>query len=523
MSDRRLDRGRHAGALVPLFSVPSRASWGIGEIPDIPRFARWLTAAGLDFVQLLPLNEMADGQSSPYSALSAMAIDPIFIAVPEVEDFIAIGGEAALSATDRAALEEARAAPRVAYAAVRSVKSNALRAAFGRFERDEWGRDSARAGQFRNFMWRESRWVHDYALFRALHQERNGQYWLEWPEGLRRREREAIREVSVRSESEMRYYAWLQWIAGQQWQRARCDASPVGVFGDFPFVVSADSADVWARQFEFRLDASVGTPPDAFAENGQDWGLPVYRWEPIGALGYTWLRQRARRYANLYDGFRVDHVIGFYRMFVRERDGRAGFVPPDEPSQIAQGEHILELLGESGRRIIAEDLGIVPDFMRASLARLRVPGFKVLRWEREWNVDGQPFRDPAAYPPVSVASSGTHDTDTLADWWDAAPLEERERAVELPALRAAGVSGVQPFGPLVRDALLEALFDAGSDLVIVPVQDIFGWRDRINTPAVVDQINWTWRLPWPIEDLMSEPVALERADFVRRLARKHQR
>jgi 4-alpha-glucanotransferase len=523
MSDRRFESGRHAGALVPLFSIPSRSSWGVGEIPDIPRFARWLDAAGLDFLQVLPVNEMADGQRSPYSALSAMAIDPIFIGLADLEDFGAIGGEAALPAAEQHALEEVRAAGRVEYAAVRSVKWAALGAAFARFERDEWRTGSRRAIEFRHFVEREGWWLDDYALFRALRQENGARSWLEWPEAQRNRDPVALAEARQRLEPEIRYRAWLQWIADDQWQRARRDAGPVGIFGDFPFVVSVDSGDLWARQHEFRLDASVGTPPDAFSETGQDWGLPVYRWEVMEAGEYEWLRQRVARYAELYDGFRVDHLIGFYRMFVRERNGRAGFVPPDEPSQIAQGERLLRLIGAGGPKIIAEDLGIVPDFMRASLDALRVPGFKVLRWEREWKAPGQPFRNPATYPAVSVATSGTHDTDPLADWWDGAPREERERAAELPALRAAGVSESDLFGPKVRDALLAALFDAGSDLLIVPVQDIFGWRDRINTPAVVDDDNWTWRLPWPVEALTSEPEGQERARFVQRLAAVHRR
>ena len=152
MSEGQFADGRHAGALVPLFSIPSRVSWGIGEIPDLPRFARWLDEAGCDFVQLLPVNEMADGQNSPYSALSAMAIDPIYIAVGDVEEFIAAGGEVALPDADRAALGHARVAPRVAYDTIRQIKSRALRAAFDRFERTEWHTRSTRASAFLDFM-----------------------------------------------------------------------------------------------------------------------------------------------------------------------------------------------------------------------------------------------------------------------------------------------------------------------------------------------------------------------------------
>src|SRR5262249_8847957 len=150
----------------------------------------------------------------------------------------------------------------------------------------------------------------------------------------------------------------------EQWQKARRDAAPVGILGDFPFMVSGDSADVWARQHQFRMDASVGVPPDAFSETGQDWKLPVYRWDIIARNGYEWLQKRARRCAGLYDGFRVDHLVGFYRTYAREQDKTAHFWPPDRPSQLAQGERVLGVLGASGSHLIAEDLGVVPDFVR---------------------------------------------------------------------------------------------------------------------------------------------------------------
>jgi 4-alpha-glucanotransferase len=518
MPDGNFVGARHAGALVPLFSIPSRASWGIGEIPDLTRFAVWLDGCGLDFTLLLPVNEMADGQNSPYSAMSAMAIDPIYIAVHDVEEFAAAGGESSLSDADRAALDEARRSPRVAYDLIREIKSRALGAAFQRFEDTESAAGSRRARAFQDFVERESWWLADYSLFRALCQENGGRYWLEWDEGVRDRQPDALAAARQRLAREIRYRAWLQWIADQQWRRMRQGASPVAIFGDFPFVVSGHSADVWARQHEFRLDASVGTPPDAFSETGQDWGLPLYRWEVIERTGYEWLQQRARRSADLYDGFRVDHLIGFYRTYYREKDKPGAFVPADEPSQVAQGERILRVLASFGTQIVAEDLGSIPDFVRESLTRLHVPGYKVLRWEREWNVDGKPFRDPRSFPAVSLATTATHDTETLAEWWDAADLDERRHAIEWAALRAAGCRAEDPFDDRLRDALLRTLFAAGSNLVVVPVQDIFGSRDRINTPAVVDDVNWRWRMAWASDQLCDEPAPRERAAFIRQLS-----
>ena len=515
-------RGRHAGLLVPLFSLASRDSWGIGEIGDLPKLARWMSEAGFSFVQLLPLNEMAVGQNSPYSALSAMAIDPVFITPSAVPDVRALGGEDVLDRHERQELTRVREAKGIDYAAVRRLKDRALRAGFGYFLHEEWDKHTARARQLRLFAGRERWWLDEYALFRALHAKYCGRSWREWDAPLRDRAHFALTAARAELQHEVLYYTYLQWLAAQQWERARDDME-AGVFGDFPFMVSGDSADVWARQKDFRLDASVGAPPDAFSETGQDWGFPAYRWREIAAGGFRWLAQRARRYAALYDGYRVDHLVGFFRTYVREPDGTAAFVPSEEREQIPQGVRVLEVLGATGARITAEDLGLIPQFVRDTLSDLEIPGYKVFRWERDWNAEEQPFRNPAEYPTCSVATSGTHDTDTLAEWWDAAPLEERRAAAAIVCLDPPGCDPVAPFSDRTRDAFLQILFASSSDLLILPIPDVFGWRDRINTPAVISAENWTWKLPWPVEDLASGRVAHERAVFLRALAARYGR
>ena len=509
--------------MVPLFSIPSRTSWGIGEISDLSRLSKWTRSTGFDFVQLLPVNEMAEGQSSPYSALSAMAVDPIFIAIPDVQDFVEAGGEEALSAQERADLQALRRSPVVDYEGVREIKSRALGLAFDAFHSTHWSAGTSRADGLREFVGRESWWLDDYALFRALHEENDCRYWLEWSPELRDRDPSALEAARKRLADRILYFGYLQWLADEQWQRARRECGDMGIFGDFPFMVSGNSADVWARQEEFRVDVSVGVPPDAFSELGQDWGLPAYRWDVVARNGYEWLRNRTRRCAELFDGFRVDHLVGFYRTFVREGDTSAYFVPDREDEQRAQGERLLKLFASHGAAILAEDLGTVPDFVRDSMAQLGIPGMKVFRWEREWNVPGEPFRDPSRYPAVSVATSGTHDTETMAEWWDGADEDERRCAMEIPGLRERGLSADDPFSDEIRDALHEALLASGSNIVIVPMQDIFGWRDRINRPASVGDENWTWRLPMPVEDLTTAPEPLERAAFLKRLTAAHRR
>ena len=506
------------GLLVPLFSLRSARGWGIGEIGDIAATAHWLESAGMTLLQLLPINELPLFETSPYSSLSAMAVDPQYLTMDDVEDFAAIGGERALEAELRSRLESVRAADSVEYAGVRRLKSVALRRAFERFRDIEFRGDSRRGRAFRMFTEEQAWWLDDYALFRALHERRGPAPWTEWPEGLRDRDPFALADARAELGDEVRYRQYLQWLAQEQWQAARAAAGRVVLFGDLPFMVALDSADVWARQGDFRLDASLGVPPDAFSVTGQDWKLPVYNWGAIAEGGFAWLRQRARRNAVLFGGYRVDHLVGFYRTFSRplgDSTGPGEFTPPDEPSQTALGERVLGVFLESGAHIVAEDLGVVPDFVRASLKRMQVAGCKVFRWERLWGQEGQPFADPAEYPTLAVATSGTHDTEPMVTWWASAPAEEREAALAIPLVaERLGAEGrraalQQPeLSAAARDAFIEALIASRASLVILPVQDVFGWSDRINTPATVNDQNWTWRMPWPNERLSFEPEAV---------------
>jgi 4-alpha-glucanotransferase len=528
----RFHAGRHAGVLIPLFSIPSGRSWGIGEIGDIARFASWLRGAGHDFIQLLPVTEIAADETSPYSAMTAMAIDPIYISLPDVPEFQAIGGESISSPPARYAIDAVRRSPRVRYDAVRALKRAALRAAFEQIV--EGGRlEPRRAEAFDAFVARERWWLEDYARFRAIRQT-SGRPWIDWPTPLRNREKAALAAADRELGREIHFYRYAQWIADEQWRAAREQAG-VGLFGDVPFTVNGDSADVWARQGEFCVDVSVGTPPDAFSETGQNWGLPVYRWDVVEAGGDEWPRQRARRSTALYDAYRIDHVVGFYRTFVRPltsgplysperaREFEPYFSPADEPAQRAQGERILAAFRSEEALVVAEDLGTIPDFVRASLTSLGVPGFRVLRWDRNWNEPGRPFGDPRTWPACSVGVSGTHDTAPLAEWWDTADAEERTAFLAIPELAARGLSASSAYNPDLRDAMLDAILGSGSNFVITPIQDLFGWRDRINVPATTGPQNWTWRVPWPSDRMMELPEPRDRAAALAAMTERHGR
>ena len=478
-------RTRRAGISVPLFSLRSTRGWGIGEIGDISAAAGWLRAAGQSVLQILPLNEMAPGETSPYSALSAMAIDPQFISVWQLDD----AEELAKSAAGE--LAEVCRSPRVDYPKVRRLKARALKTSFERFFETQWQADTTKAARFRAYVAQEQWWLDEYSLYRALRAEAGERSWMEWPALLRDRDAGALAEARARLSKEVLFVQYLQWKAADQLHRVRSDNADVEILGDFPFMVTLDSADVWSRRDDFILDASVGTPPDAFSETGQEWGLPPYNWHEARKNGFEWLRMRARRFADLYDGFRVDHLVGFYRTYIRPRDGQPPyFMPAEEGDQRSLGEETMRIIMETGADVSVEDLGTVPDFVRESIFQLGLPGYKVLRWEPT---------DSPQYPPLSVAMTGTHDTECLAVWWESLTADEQRRF---------GVDSAR-FDSAVRDALLARIYRAGSNLVLLPIQDVFGWRDRINQPATISDANWTFVVPWPVDEIDRQPEARE--------------
>jgi 4-alpha-glucanotransferase len=516
--------GRSAGLVLPLFSLRSIRDAGIGEIGALAPLGRWLDRAGFRALQLLPVSTLPAGESSPYSALSAMAIDPVYITLDDVTDYRAPGGDIRLPLAAQIALRAARSAPRVDYANVRQAKQSALTLAFSYFWDVDWVRTTARAGSFAAFCSWEEWWLADYALYCALRDRHAGRPWTEWPDPLRHRQPEALDVARRELEREILFHQYTQWLADEQWAYAREQLGDVRLFGDFPFMVGIDSADVWANQQLFQFDRTTGTPPDAFSATGQDWGLPVYRWDVMRAADDRWLRQRVKRMGRLYDGYRVDHLVGFFRTYSRAIGEVAGrFEPGDEPDQIAQGERVLALFTNTPSQITAEDLGLIPDFVRKSLAAAGLPGYKVIRWERDWHMPGQPFVPPPNFAPVSVATTSTHDIDPIALWWDLAPADEKR--VFAGSLGENIVPrGVDPatvsFNAGLHKLMLESAYSAGSDLLLLPMQDACGWRDRINVPATVGAENWSWRIPFTVEQLQDDETMNATARELRSLAER---
>ena len=451
-------------------------------------------------IQLLPIDETAPGETSPYSAMSVLAIDPRYISARGLYGITA--GE--IEAGRGAAGGQDPADPIKLHAA----KTALLRKSFERFMASADVRDCAARDEFE---YRNREWLADYSLFRALKEKFGWREWASWPDGLDRRETGAVNFAVRELAKEVSFYSYVQFVAHRQWQEVRGELGrrQVMLGGDLAFSPCRESAEVWANQEMFDLTRTVGAPPDAFSQEGQRWGLPMPDWRRMRAGNFELIRRRVRHARELFDLIRIDHVVGLYRTYAFGLDPQAlgNFDPLAEADQRAQGEEIIRIVrDEAGEmEVFAEDLGSVPGFVRASLNALGVPGYKVMRWEREWEVPTQPFIAPAAYPELSVATTGTHDTDTLTEWWSAAGADERKQFVTELALDGAVDAHSDRLGESARRAIVGALYSAPSRIVIAPVQDLFGWDSRVNIPGTVSDANWKWRLPFALEDAQKDP------------------
>jgi len=514
---------RLAGCTIPLFSLRTRASWGIGQIPDLVPTAAWLATGGMRLLQILPPYELAAGETSPYGARTAFGLDPIYIDWEAVPDFGDGGAQAHLDEGQRAELVRLRASPRVDYAGVRALKAAVSGRAFEGFYEREWLRDTPRANELRRFIEREGAWEEALALYVALRESHQDHGWDFWPEGERTRDAKVLAEARKEHARRVLEHQYGQWIAHVQWQKAREGLAGLGVelMGDLPFVVGHESADVWAHADQFRGDVTLGAPPDAFSHEGQDWGLPVYDWTAMEANHLSWIVARTRHAAKLYDRFRLDHVVGYFRMFVtpkaNDAQGAGGaftgtFEPEGEEAQRARGLRLLQVMVDEARpaKIIAEDLGKIPDFVGEVLRGLEIPGYRVIPWERDYV--RHVYRTPDEFLPVSVASWSTHDTAPITGWWRELQVWEQE-----------GLSQVAGVAPSAGDeerwtALMRTLLGARSDLTLVLGAEVLGAHERINTPGMVGPENWTYRLPMPVEDLERDPGIVRRMDALRAMA-----
>jgi 4-alpha-glucanotransferase len=510
---------RVAGVLMPLFSLRTPDDLGRGEILDLAPMVDFAREMGLGLIQLLPLDEGAPEETSPYSAMSVFAIDPTLLSLRGVDGIVR---GSVTRARRKLANQHLAGGRRVA---VRAAKLPLLERAWRKSHEG-----LAHRKEFESYSERHHEWLADYALFRALKDRFKWAPWEDWPAELRNRERFALDSARRELTEPIARYCWFQFLAERQWSAMHSYAAEhqVMIGGDMAFSPARDSAEVWANQALFDLARTIGTPPDAFNPRGQRWGLPLPRWARMREDGFKLWRARVRRAAAMFDLLRIDHVVGLYRTFSfgEEPEAQGSFVPEDDSAQQAQGEEILGALRDAagGRcELVAEDLGSVPPRVRASLCRLGIAGYKVMQWERTaWETRQERFLNPAEYPELSLATTGTHDTEPLTTWWLAQPQPERVKLVE-----ALGISGRidtrKPLDDSALDGIIGSLYASPARLVVLPIQDLFGWSDQINHPGIVSDANWSYRLRFELQDRGKLPEIQSRIEKLRAIARQSAR
>jgi 4-alpha-glucanotransferase len=507
---------RCAGLLVPLFSLCSEQDLGRGDFSGLDGIGRLAAAMGHRLVQFLPLDELPPGETSPYSALSVFALDPIHIAINQLPGVDHARWALARRETFNAAADVAR---------IRAIKEELLEVSFRWFKTEAGDPDRSEFAQFASA---NREWADDYVLFRALKEKLGASDWTRWPRKIAAREEEAIKSAEYELKERLEALRYRQFVAQRQWLSARSRVRERGIFlgGDLAFSPCRDSAEVWSHQDWFDLTRSVGAPPDAFSATGQRWGLPMPDWRRMSESNFALLRARVRRARDLFDFVRIDHVVGLFRTYgysLEDETSPGSFDPSTEDAQRAQGEEVLKIiLEEAGTmKIIAEDLGVIPPFVRETLARVGIPGYKVVRWEkRAFGPQGE-FIKPAEYQKISVATTGTHDTETLAQWWEQIEQEERKQFSRALGLDSAGLKSELDLATL--DQVLSAIYAAPSELVVTPIQDLFGWKDRINVPGTITSSNWSWRLPFDPADFASHPEQDSRVEKVAKIAERSSR
>lgn len=474
---------------MPIFSLSSKG--GIGTLgKEAYNFVDFLEKSKQTWWQILPLNPTNYGDS-PYQSFSSYAGNPYFID-PEmlIEDGLLTKGEFE-------SFDFGNDPKKINYGKLYENRNKMLKLAFSRFKEDK---------RYKQFCVENDFWLPDYALFMAIKNAHGDISWEEWDKSLRFREENAIKKSQKDYAETINFYCFVQYVFSVQWHKLKNYANKKGVkiIGDIPIYVAYDSADVWSDTKQFQLDkdlkpkAVAGCPPDAFCEDGQLWGNPLYDWRFMKADGFSWWKRRIKYVLSLYDCVRIDHFRGFesyYSVPYGEETAVNGkwVKGPD----IALFKALEQELGKD-LPIIAEDLGFLTPAVLKMLKKSGYPGMKVLQFAFDPEADSEYL--PHNFQNNCVVYTGTHDNDTIIGWAKNSPEEEVAFAeAYLGAKREESFNW----------AMMKAALRSVADTCILMMQDVVGLGSeaRINTPSTVGD-NWTWRMEdgW-VNDWLAKIVA----------------
>ncbi len=467
---------RSSGILMHVTSLPG--PYGVGTMgKQAFAFVDFLNKAGQSFWQILPLTPTSYGDS-PYQSCSTFAGNHYLI------DLDALIAEGLLKKEEVESIDWCRSETKADFGRLYNNRLKVLRIAYGRFtDKDE---------EFAKFRAANDSWLPDFALFMALKAENAGQPWYTWDEGVKMRRPDAMDKAWTELCDEIQFYCFVQYLFYKQWNALHTYAAEKGIriIGDVPIYVPLDSVEVWSAPEMFQLDETLtpkvvaGCPPDAFTEDGQLWGNPIYDWEKMRSDGFQWWLRRLAAAGELYDMVRMDHFRGleaYWAIPYGDETARGGtWVKGPGMAFIEAVQRGLPEL-----KMIAEDLGFLTQEVLDMRDASGYPGMKVL----EFAFDS---REPSDYLPHSyikncVVYTGTHDNMTMRQWFDTAPEDAVAYATEY--------MGLSEKEGLVLGTIRAAMGSVG-DMCIIQISDWLdlGGEARMNFPGTLSDSNWTWRV-----------------------------
>ena len=469
---------RASGILLPVSSLPSK--YGIGCFSkEAYQWIDQLKEAGQSYWQILPLAPTSYGDS-PYQSFSSFAGNPYFIDLEELME------EGVLTKEECEEEDFGDHPNYIDYGKLYENRYALLRKAYERSNISE-------NPEFNRFVWENGEWLEDYALFMAVKKRFDGAAWSEWAEDIKKRWDYAMDYYRRECYFEIEFYKYLQFKFRKQWDKLKKYANENGIeiIGDIPIYVAFDSADAWASpelfQFDedFKPQAVAGCPPDGFSEDGQLWGNPLYRWEYHKYTGYEWWCKRLEHCFKMYDVVRIDHFRAFdeyYSIPYGDKTAVNGKWMPGPGMDLFNT--LNARFGE--KQIVAEDLGFQTPTVEKLLKDSGYPGMKVL----EFAFDPRETSNylPHRYDPNCVVYTGTHDNETLVQWYKG--LDEESKAFAEEYMNNAHIPAEEKYWDFVRLAMMSC-----ANTCVTPVQDILGLdaETRINFPSTLGD-NWKWRM-----------------------------
>ncbi|MEP6957152.1 MAG: 4-alpha-glucanotransferase [Nitrospirota bacterium] len=541
------------GLALQLYSLSSDRNWGCGDFTDLGRIVEWsgkeLGAGAIGLNPLHALRNTAPYNMSPYAPYSRLYLNELYIDLERLPEFF--GSEEAQrqfhAPEFQAMVQLLRESRRVDYDAISTAKRTMLDLAYRQFLKDAYEGEepnlkpkTARAWLLERFIQSEGVALELYGTFQALEEERRliqskSANWQDWPTQFLT-PGQPVREYAKRHRKRIRFFHYIQWVASEQLNEVKRTAEqlsmPIGLYHDLALGADRHGAEAWIYQSVLALGADCGAPPDAFAPEGQNWGLPPINPHALRDSGYEMMIQLLRHNFRFGGAIRLDHVMAFCRLFwiPRERPASEGTYvqyPFEDLLAIVALESI-----RSKTLVIGEDLGTVPDWVREQLAKARVLSYRVFYFERGGNGG---WKLPGDYPAQSLAVATTHDLPTLTGFWSGEDLGVRTRLGAFPdeaarrhawderqrdkggILSALNREGLLPPGvtedlataPAMTPNLCQAihvyLARTPSCIVLANLEDGLGELSQTNLPGTVDSHpNWTRKYALRVDQILCD-------------------